>query len=142
MRLARLRRAVGTAVNCDEPAIEIDVAAQEVDQLVEAQSSADSERHALAGALGTLYQWVRKLFARLDPRVDRDVLLLDPRHAMPRVDVDPFSIGEVRESRGQACQVPVEHVDESRTMLSTSRCKPAHKMEKYGLKPPPSRADS
>ena len=38
--------------------------------------------------------------------------------------------------------VDVEHVDESRTMLSTSLCRPAYKMEKYGLKPPPSRTDS
>lgn len=37
--------------------------------------------------------------------------------------------------------VNVEHVDESTTMLSTSLCRPAYKMEKYGLKPPPSRTD-
>jgi hypothetical protein len=38
--------------------------------------------------------------------------------------------------------VDVEYVDESRTMLSTSQCRSAYKMEKYGLKPPPSRADT
>jgi len=33
--------------------------------------------------------------------------------------------------------VDVVRVDESQTMLSTSQCRPAYKMEKYGLKPPP-----
>jgi hypothetical protein len=35
--------------------------------------------------------------------------------------------------------VDVVRVDEGRTMLSTSLCRPAYKMEKYGLKPPPQR---
>jgi hypothetical protein len=35
----------------------------------------------------------------------------------------------------------VDRVADTRTMLSTSPWRPAYKMEKYGLKPPPSRAE-
>src|SRR5688572_1087170 len=38
--------------------------------------------------------------------------------------------------------VDVERVHEATTMLSTSLDRPAYKMEKYGLKPPPARTDS
>jgi hypothetical protein len=66
-----------------------------VNQLVESHPGADGERHDLADALRALDQKLRDLLAGLDPRVDRGVLFLDPRHAMTGVKFDPLAIDEV-----------------------------------------------
>jgi hypothetical protein len=55
----------------------------------------------------------------------------------------PDSIAPTKCDAQRSGVVDVVRVDESQTMLSTSLCRPApYKMEKHGLKPPPSRAQS
>jgi len=79
----------------------------------------------------------RKSARSTSQKKERAEQILLPRSAEVFLPVFSLNLSPRREHS----IVNVERVDESTTMLSTSQCRPAYKMEKYGLKPPPSRAD-